>query len=826
MNKVYRLIKNRVSGVVQVAPEFARAKGTAGTLGLGLAVLCIAPAAMATSFVINDGQTVTTQQTLNDGETGVIQSGGSLETGANTAIEATGASVTVTNDGSISTTGGVGYGISATGANTTITNSGTVSTTQNSAYGIWATGANTTITNSGSISTTGVDGVGINAYGADATISNSGSITTEGSFSQGIYSNADNATISNSGSISTAGSTAYGIYAYDAYATITNSGTIGTAGDFAYGIFAYGANATVTNSGTINTTGLWGYGIYADDAYATVTNSGSISTTGSSGYGILSNADYATITNSGSITTTGESARGIESYGNYAIITNSGTISTANTSADGILAEGYSEIINSGTISGSGDYTAGISATGGDTTLTNSGSISSSGDYGVGIYVNGSESSSTVNNSGSIRITGASGVGIESRGYDTITNSGLIWASGAGSYAIYDSAGSYDHTVNILPGSRILGAIDLNDGSDTANIHGAYGSAVMTFANTETINVLAPNAVLVGGDMVIVVEPTGESSRGVVLDGLTSGIHNTLSQRMRGTRPIVPIELASLEMSPGMRYQERAPYAWGQVFGSKSSRDAEGMMLDLDTRMSGFVAGYEQDYHNGRIGFMAGAAHSSVETDTLNQDINTIFAGVYGHAFLGWANLSASLIAGGESHDQDRIVLDNLNGYETARSDTHSLFVSPSLTLSQVYTLNSTNELRPSMTVSYSLGRYDGYTETGTTNANLRVDNRTVQALSGRLQGEWAHALDAGEVSVRLGVQSRSTSGDAIKMSVGGNNLRFDAMGDKHAAGGYLGFGARLNIGKQLHLLADVEAGHMSGGEEQLSGQLTLQYPF
>lgn len=38
--------------------------------------------------------------------------------------------------------------------------------------------------------------------------------------------------------------------------------------------------------------------------------------------------------------------------------------------------------------------------------------------------------------------------------------------------------------------------------------------------------------------------------------------------------------------------------------------------------------------------------------------------------------------------------------------------------------------------------------------------------------------------------------------------------------------GANLNVGKRLNLLADLEAGRMSGGEKQLSGQLTLQYPF
>ena len=83
-------------------------------------------------------------------------------------------SLTVTESGSISTTGTLGVGIVADGGANTITNSGTISTTGYASDGIAASGGTNTITNSGTISTTGAAGVGIVASGGTNTITNSG----------------------------------------------------------------------------------------------------------------------------------------------------------------------------------------------------------------------------------------------------------------------------------------------------------------------------------------------------------------------------------------------------------------------------------------------------------------------------------------------------------------------------------------------------------------------------------------------------------------------------------------------------------------------------
>lgn len=472
-------------------------------------------------------------------------------------------------------------------------------------------------------------------------------------------------------------------------------------------------------------------------------------------------------------------------------------------------------------------HDTGISATGSNNVITNMGSIRTTFASAYGIY-SVVETNATINNSGNISSSSDFSYGIYSSSDTgtTIDNSGLISVTGSGSDAIYAN-GSSNLTLNIRPGSRILGAIDLGGGAgNVANVYGTGGSAVMSIANAQAIHVYAPNAVLVGTDTVVTVEPTGESSRGAALDGLTSSLQNIIGQRMAAPRPFQPVQVAALTLSPGMLHQDQPPMAWGQFFGSGTRREADGQMLEQHGYQAGAMGGYEQNFRNGRAGFLAGVAHGNLHTATFKDDTNTAFAGVYGHYNLSKVNLTASLLAGVQSHDQSRVVLDNLLGYQTATSSPNSVFLSPSVTLGQIYAWSAADELRPSATLTYSVGRYDSYTETGTTNANLHVDARTVQAYSGRLQLEAAHHTSLGEVDIRIGAEARHAGDDSINMSVGGSSFSFQPMGNLNASGGYLGAGADLNLNKRLTLLADAEIARMTGGEKTGSGQVTLQYWF
>lgn len=776
---------------------------------LALGSIAAMPPAHADPFVITNEQTVTETQVLNTDETGTVEPGST-----------------------ISTTGDGAYGINAAGANATFINSGTISTSGKVSYGINSEGSNTTITNSGSIHATGDGATGIISKADHATITNSGSIIYTGmtileeTGVAGIYSRGDNAIITNSGTISGKKASFASILSEGNNAKITNSGTISGNESGATHIFSAGENVTIINSGMISKSGEGSVAIFSMlGRSATITNSGTITSMGADTAGIASLADNATITNSGTISATGGNSRSIQSYGDNAAITNSGMISAEGQYASGIYLRGNNATItNIGTITTVGESSNGIYSGDSRSIITNSGMISTSGEASHGI--NSSGAKATITNSGSISTTGYEAHGIRSTFNNaTITNSGLISATGSGSAAILGES-STSQTLNLLPGSRIVGAIDLGGGGDTINVYGTTGSAVLRFANADTINVLTPNAVKVGNGTVVVIDPTGESSRAQSLTALSTGIHTVISQSPQNVALMRPVKLAALEMTPGMLNLDTAPVAWGQVFGSQSRRGSDGQLLGFEHRYAGFMGGYEQAYHGDRLGLVAGVANGNTGSAMSGMDSDSVFAGLYRHTRLGELKLTGSLVAGVERHSGHRSVLDNLNGVETVRGTTTSYYLSPSVRVGRSYAVSPLWELRPSAVLGYSVGWYAGYTESGSTNANLTVGARTVQALTGRAQLEMARQTGWGEVSVRAGMQMRQTSQGAVTGTVGGSDFRFSAAGSNNVTGSYVGLGVRQVLRERLSLVADVEYGQLSGNEKHVGARVMLQYVF
>jgi outer membrane autotransporter protein len=325
------------------------------------------------------------------------------------------------------------------------------------------------------------------------------------------------------------------------------------------------------------------------------------------------------------------------------------------------------------------------------------------------------------------------------------------------------------------------------------------------------------------------VDPTGQSIQGPALSTLTSAFHNVISQRLAHTEPLAPVQLASLELAPGMLFQERAPVVWGEVFGSQRSRGNDGLALAYDHDYIGFTGGYERDFHNARVGLFAGFAQADAETEitSIQTDTDSFFGGGYAHFYLGPVNLTASLAAGVEDHENDRTVIDNLAGIETARSDFSSVFFSPSITLSSAYTLNEVFELRPSASLTYYVAWYDSYNESGTTRSNLSIDDRTDQALIGRVQLALAMALtDTTELELRTGVISRHTDQDNVNASLAGASFQYAAAGDDSVYGGLVGGNVRVHVTDRLDVMGDAEIIHASGDESDISARLRIEYRF
>ena len=231
-------------------------------------IITAAPPVWAESFTINSGETAG-RQALLDGETGLIISGGFI----NSATQGIGTSngmsigITITNNGTITSVNDAieGPGGDNTGAIATVINNGTITTTANSANAdavnfTGATAPTLILTNNGTIQTfaTTIGAEAVVVGGENNIIINNGTIETRGTTADAITLSGDNAgTITNNGTIITRGRNAHGIFYLNpggtqVSLTINNTGSIVVEAQTSNGILLNNeADVIVNNSGLI-----------------------------------------------------------------------------------------------------------------------------------------------------------------------------------------------------------------------------------------------------------------------------------------------------------------------------------------------------------------------------------------------------------------------------------------------------------------------------------------------------------------------------------------------------------------------------------------------
>ncbi len=694
----------------------------------------------------------------------------------------------------------------------TVTSEGSLSTGSAGVNSIETTGNNNTINNSGTINITGgAGGDAINvSSGTKNTVINSGTITISGAGSDnyGIFIDADYTTVENSGTITGINKEAIYLEQNSHYSTITNSGTITTSGSSSDGITVYRSNyVTVTNSGDISTTGDTAHGIFLDMAEnSIVNNSGTINTTGDDANGMMILNRNNTVTNDGTITTTGDDAYGIELRTDNTL-TNNGTVSTSGSNSSAIYSYNNNTITNKGTLetTGTGAHTVRLYNR---ATFTNTGSITATGTSSNAFYIWDSSSD-----------------GVENV---TINNSGLISATGSSGYAIYNASGNdgTDIILNLQAGSRILGAIDLGDNTDTVNIYGGSPSASLTIQNAETINLYTSGIKV--GNTVTTVDSTSQKAVSVGLTTLSNSIHNTINQRTFISE-LKPIKVASLKLSADMLSQKQEPEVWIKTFGGIRDFGGTDNTTSYDHKHYGVNIGYEWDYKDSRVGLTGGVAKSEAQSDlkSFENESKHLFLGVYRIFNLDSVKLLTTVLTGFSDDENKRYVYDNTNGLETATSDTNTFFISPSINLWSAYKFKKDYEFRPSFNLAYHLSYIKGYNEVGTTQSNLEIDDRKAHEFTSKIQLALAQKIDIEkEVEFRTGVNARYRDDDNVDATISGTSFDYSIDGDDSVYGLYAGVNFQISVRDNLAFISDIEVGKFQHNEEYINMNFKLKYQF
>ncbi len=824
---------------------------------------------MAQSFTIPSGTTETTPQTLNNGDTGVIESGGTLATTdpATPAIIGTSNNNEVTNNGTLSTDAAGSPGIQLTDGNT-VTNTGSVVTQQAGSIGILV-GSNNRVTNSGTItlidpsSTVAIGGIDNN------TIIHSGTITTGGLGPHAIFFG-DGNTIDVSGTINSAG----GALLAGSNNMVDISGTL-TGGGAGPPIVFFDDNNQINFSGSL-TSGDRG-GIFFRDGN-TVDVSGSIMG-GGFGSAALGGDDNNVVSFSGSIVTMQDGGFGIDLFDNN-MLDVSGTIETLSDFSDAILLEDGNTVDVSGSLS-----TAGIDSNGifgdNDNTLTISGSINVTGDDSDGIEVNdfnritnsgtiitqgiGSADAIEVDDQNIIINTGtliangdALANGIDGESNNQVYNSGTI-SSGLGA-GIDFTAGTFgnfvfnnglvsgngtaidfgpgDDRLQVANGSVLDGLVNFSTGSSAVYFQTGNHTITST-GTTPTIGANDDIFFVQNGDTVTSLDEDllGISELNYAFLDQTHQIHRVVSKQ-GGLNAFTDLAAFSKEVqvaSNDGRVYGTPPTTqpiWAAFYGGFAERDENGQQPDSDHRFWGGMAGARvMHVGDGSLGLFGGYGSSRIDSngDRTTAETDRFYGGAYGAVPLGKWAVTANAFGGVTQTDSVRNISNNTSpgGLDAARADVDSLFVSAGIETARLYhnALGSFG-LKPSGGVRYAGEWTDGYTETGAV-ASLTVSDRTAHAMSGFAELALVTTQNQVQVDFGLGAEGRAQMGDdSVNVVLLATPFTASPADDDTSIDAYARLGVHGSVTDRLSLFLDLEGRTGSDVDIGASAQTGLSFLF
>lgn len=671
---------------------------------------------------------------------------------------------------------------------------------------------------------------------------------------------------------------------------------IKTQTDLGSSVFSNG-NATTINTATVvgGIDTITGYHV-GGDGNATLMNSGVVigdvnTVTGSSGSGGNGNA---TTINFGFMTGTVATVTGASSGSGDATTTNYGTINgdIYTSAADGSFGTGNAQLVNYGKVTSDSNGVS-VLASSGNANFANFGSVDVSNvlmfpfvipGHDTGIFVSTTDGDATAYNKGSI--LGGIGVTAGDFGTATITNAGLIdGTKSASGVAIDMTQFGFDtkSTLNILPGSRVLGSIILNDPflysprPTTVNIFGGQSvSSVLTFGDVcgcggivETgapVNVFgAPY--IINGDTVAVLDPTSFAAQDrnvldfthTVLSAATSRLNNPAPMSGDGSAAIgfAPSGNVARDMAndafasiPALSYagQDRVlrsnpnftaadgTSVWAQGFGGLRVQQADGPNLRSVNQFYGGILGLDKAVRpNLRLGGFigAGSVSSDINMNSGSTKSDMAFGGVYGRYAIGRAFLDFALLGGGSNNDVKRTMTNNLvpGGYEFASASYNGWYISPELAYGVRQDIAKNWTATPTLRVRYLAANFGGYQESGSSN-NLTVSGRTTHNFEERGEVVFTRTTNEREGSVlqingTVGLLAWQRAGDTmINTVLLGQNLAFATTGKNNVVGGYAGGGFDWRQTSGVSVFGATEITAMSDSSHTITGRGGVKVAF
>lgn len=460
--------------------------------------------------VVSNG-TVTTTGDYAFGVAALARPGGDASATANTvttsgyrahAVYAQGDAASATVNGALTTSGVLAAGViaEAVAGRATVTNNGSISTTGSSGIGIFAYASDgVTISGTGSIETSGAGagGISVNGYAGDTSVV-AASVSTKGDYSRGVTISGSGDIAVDLGEVSTSGriSSAIDVATFqngtgplDAD-LIVRVDKVTVDGDYSQGIIAFTSNDGVLDidAGTIGVHGADGTGILAESFTGDVTiNADTVVTTGRGdlyngpiGISVVSQSGNVSVGSIDRISTEGLNGTGVfvTTGGNVTIDLHD--VATRGDDAAAVAATGKTvEVTIGGALSTAGADAIGISARGErGATVTNAGTVLTTGARARGIDADGGAGAVVISGAGGVTTRGESATAIQARAQGAVAvTAGPVRTTGAGAIGI-DAASTKGNVVLEVASVHVSGAETIAVVAD-----GAAGTSVTAAGN-------------------------------------------------------------------------------------------------------------------------------------------------------------------------------------------------------------------------------------------------------------------------------------------------------------------------------------------------------